>query len=617
MAQTVSQLFNEAAKKLKAEFEYIRTTNPHSGEKGADAEDVVRTFLNHHLPQRFRAAPGVIIDKSNNLSPQTDVIIYDALTSPVYRYSENLLILPLDMVAAVIEVKSTLNKKEITDGYKKIAACKRLKKTPLSPGDQQATGSDLRTVATYGAILGFSSDTSLATLAQHAEDLNKQYEPSAWPDLIAVLDAGTVHYGVQFPGASSMGHMMPPTDDNFVVPPMIVHLLLHEDGDFALNRFFILLLSHLTFFPRRIGTPTLDQILEGAAKTGVTLHAYQYTQDRKLTRVPDELYSHRANLAPVTISITSDNGALHGIIRYFPWIDGGVLAWSGDIPFPPLAALLGEIGLKMMSRHNGVEYSNPIKLTEAEFREWPERLNRSMKGLHAQMSGFVLGRGFNEGTSEPFIARMMASIFEMRDRAFVETRERQAFEASYGPILENLIEVRWLLRERTGITGSIRLERGVTEGEASPTNLMRAALIAISSLFGFFNLPDPHLIEADDAFNNAVAAVYAHDPDLATFLLGVRSEWLGNLAERLRGSSDVDRTESDSSQFQYIAGLAENVVVHMFSKRLGQLARSLTVMEIPIEKRDPNFQRRFAVVLATEPIKKWELRYKPGGFDKQ
>jgi hypothetical protein len=84
--------------------------------KGAEAEKIVQDFLNHHLPQRFRAISGIIIDKANALSPQTDVIIYDALTSPVYCYSEEMLMLPLDMVAVVIEVKSRLNHKEIEDG---------------------------------------------------------------------------------------------------------------------------------------------------------------------------------------------------------------------------------------------------------------------------------------------------------------------------------------------------------------------------------------------------------------------------------------------------------------------------------------------------------------------
>jgi len=210
MNLTVAQLFNEAAKKLRAEFEFIRSTNPHPGEKGNEAENVVRDFLNHHLPQRFRATSGIIIDTANSLSPQTDVIIYDALVSPVYRYSEEMLMLPLDTVAAVIEVKSRLNKKEIEDGYEKIAACKRLKKTPVSGGDQQATGSELRSVATYGVIFGFTSDTSLATLAQHAENLNSKYEPSAWPDLIVLLDSGTIGYAAHFPGASSMAQFMVP-----------------------------------------------------------------------------------------------------------------------------------------------------------------------------------------------------------------------------------------------------------------------------------------------------------------------------------------------------------------------------------------------------------------------
>jgi hypothetical protein len=225
MNLTVAQLFNDAAKKLRAEFEFIRKTNPHPGEKGDEAENVVRDFLNHHLPQRFRATSGIIIDTANSLSPQTDVIVYDALVSPVYRYSEEMLMLPLDMVAAVIEVKSRLNKQEIEDGYKKIAACKRLKKTPITGGDQQATGSELKSVATYGVIFGFSSDTSLATLAQHVENLNSQYEPSAWPDLIVLLDAGTIGYAARFPGASSMGHMIALGRIAAFVESVCVHLL--------------------------------------------------------------------------------------------------------------------------------------------------------------------------------------------------------------------------------------------------------------------------------------------------------------------------------------------------------------------------------------------------------
>jgi len=47
---TISTLFNDAAQKLRSDFEYIRSSNPHAGEKGAEVEEILKTFLNQHLP---------------------------------------------------------------------------------------------------------------------------------------------------------------------------------------------------------------------------------------------------------------------------------------------------------------------------------------------------------------------------------------------------------------------------------------------------------------------------------------------------------------------------------------------------------------------------------------
>jgi hypothetical protein len=124
-----------------------------------------------------------------------------------------------------------------------------------------------------------------------------------------------------------------------------------------------------------------------------------------------------------------------------------VLAWSGDIPLPPLLTPLGDTGLKMMTRHEGVEYSNPMTLTEDEFRQWPEKLNESLTNLHAELSGFVLKQVFSEGTSEPFMARLMATMAEIRDRAVENVQERRAFDTAYSPVLDNLIEARRVYRQ--------------------------------------------------------------------------------------------------------------------------------------------------------------------------
>jgi len=72
---TIASLFEQAAARLRADFEYVRRSNPHPGEKGQEAEEIVREFLNAHLPKRFRADAGVVIDFENSLSRQSDVLV--------------------------------------------------------------------------------------------------------------------------------------------------------------------------------------------------------------------------------------------------------------------------------------------------------------------------------------------------------------------------------------------------------------------------------------------------------------------------------------------------------------------------------------------------------------
>jgi hypothetical protein len=87
--RTIAGLISSAAKKLRDDFEYIRETNSHSGEKGGETEEKVRGFLNGHIPKRFQATAGFVIDVDNQMSDHQDVIIYDAQSTPVYRYEGN------------------------------------------------------------------------------------------------------------------------------------------------------------------------------------------------------------------------------------------------------------------------------------------------------------------------------------------------------------------------------------------------------------------------------------------------------------------------------------------------------------------------------------------------
>lgn len=90
---------------------------------------MVRIFLKAHLPQRFDVGAGFIIDPLDNVSKQSDVVIYDAYNCPVYRASEEAAIFPSDNVAAVVEVKSRLTRERLHDAFQNIASTKSLRIT--------------------------------------------------------------------------------------------------------------------------------------------------------------------------------------------------------------------------------------------------------------------------------------------------------------------------------------------------------------------------------------------------------------------------------------------------------------------------------------------------------
>jgi hypothetical protein len=106
----VSELLISAGNRLRVDFQAARESSFHAGQTGSEVEEILRKFLNGHLPQRFRAASAFCIDSKNTASKQTDVAISDALNSPVLRSTPVQQILPVDHVAAVIEVKSSLSK---------------------------------------------------------------------------------------------------------------------------------------------------------------------------------------------------------------------------------------------------------------------------------------------------------------------------------------------------------------------------------------------------------------------------------------------------------------------------------------------------------------------------
>ena len=319
---TIAGLIFNAAKKLRDDFEHIRGTVSHSGEKGGETEDKVREFLNGHMPKRFHATKGFVIDADNQMSDHQDVIIYDEQSSPVYKYDGANQIVSADAVAAIMEVKAVLNKSQLEEAYAKIEEVKRLTKRPISDMDQKATESTLTMTGTLGIILGFGSDISLEKLAEHCLDLNEKYETGHRPDIIVLLDVGVINYTAQFVGSQTRGEMGVAADDEFAIPPCYVQLVSREDGAFSLNRLFTHLLSHLALYPRRLSIPPFSVLLEGTSSIVHALGAYQYNTERRLVcyEAPPPTPSEKNPIIRIRHKGSKEELAT---MTYIPWQDGG------------------------------------------------------------------------------------------------------------------------------------------------------------------------------------------------------------------------------------------------------------------------------------------------------
>jgi hypothetical protein len=97
----------------------------HAGEKGYANEQLLTNLLIKFLPKRCSIGSGIIIDSKGNRSRQVDIIVYDSYFHPELFAQGVTVLFPLDLVYMVIEVKTVLNKKTMTEAIDNITSVKR------------------------------------------------------------------------------------------------------------------------------------------------------------------------------------------------------------------------------------------------------------------------------------------------------------------------------------------------------------------------------------------------------------------------------------------------------------------------------------------------------------
>ena len=100
----------------------------HQGRLGTERESQLEAHLLRFLPERYAIGRGEVVSAQGTWSRDEDLILYDRFNSPKLFTAAHSLVLPVESVAAVVEVKSSLGTKEIRAASQSIASVKALKK---------------------------------------------------------------------------------------------------------------------------------------------------------------------------------------------------------------------------------------------------------------------------------------------------------------------------------------------------------------------------------------------------------------------------------------------------------------------------------------------------------
>lgn len=128
---SLRKLFFALQEELRTSLITRRTAIPHAGEKGTASELRWLGMLETHLPRRYQATKGFVLDSRSRFSKQIDVIIYDPHYSPLLFQEENVCFVPAESVYAIFEVKQEISKATLRDAAEKAESVRVLHRTSV------------------------------------------------------------------------------------------------------------------------------------------------------------------------------------------------------------------------------------------------------------------------------------------------------------------------------------------------------------------------------------------------------------------------------------------------------------------------------------------------------
>ena len=479
--------------------------------------------------------------------------------------------------------------------------------------------------------------------------------------MVAVADVGVVQYCAQFPGENVTGDFFLPGETLSYSAPMYIVLVMRPSGAHTLNRMLSFVVGHLALFAPGADVPKFPDIVEGIANTGVTLTGYQCNLAGELVPVPRQFYNDRY-LAPLPFIIDDGRGRVLGAVQFLRWQDGGVILLSGEMPLEVLLAFLGPVAARSgIVRRPGLQLSYAMPITEADFHAMLAQFHRqSNMVVRPDETSWVVKKFADEGSSSPFMARLLLSLLKLRDAALAEGVECDRFDEAYQGVTTPLLDARtrmkkiaalWEGHVRRVLAGEVARVRGHAihvdenvdhelgqEVDAFLNAATRALKTGMQALALEFGVNIGFLFQKQAAFQAGLAALAAQDPPLAAYLVQTRNQWSETFVNRrnaiqhqgwrlpdvtyVRAGSGigakapvVDGQEAApyaAFMFDRLSCFVEEVTAHLLQRRLKD---GVTITEVPHDQRVVDVPERFRVTLAIGGLTPWTIAYHSTAFE--
>ena len=195
MPDIISSYYQGILQQVRSEVDLINSLFKHQGIKGEGNEAALRELLRRFIPKKYGVGTGVIIDKEGNCSQQCDIIVYDTFHYPSLLSLTAVHLFPVDIVYAIIQVKTTLTKVRSEEALDNIASVRKLhviqEQWTTSNVRPEGVGyKELTSFSPMGFIFAYNSKTP------NCKTFKSWFIPilgsdvSHWPTFVVCLDQG-------------------------------------------------------------------------------------------------------------------------------------------------------------------------------------------------------------------------------------------------------------------------------------------------------------------------------------------------------------------------------------------------------------------------------------------